>query len=84
MLAVALIVTARLARIEHGNMTLLVEAMGWLTALVSGLVLAAPGTIRRLILGFWDAVASDSARRAVGLFNIAFGLGIGWFAFAAF
>jgi len=34
-------------------------------------------------MGFWDAVESQAARRALGAFNIAFGIVLGWVVFVA-
>ncbi len=84
LLAVPLVVTARLGRAEHGDITILIEVMGWLTAAAAVFVLVAPGTIKRLLMGFWDAVESHAARRAVGAINMAFGVVLGWVAFVAF
>ena len=84
LLAAALIVTARMGRAEHGGITILIEFMGWLTAAAAGFVLVAPGTLSRLLMGFWDSVESHAARRAFGALNIAFGVGLGWVAFVAF
>ena len=82
-LAVALVVTARQARAEAGDITILVEVMGWLSAAAAVWVIVAPGTVQRFVTSFWDAVPSDSARRAIGALNIAFGLCLGWVAFFA-
>lgn len=84
LLAVPLVVTARQARAEHGDITILLEVMGWLSAAVAVVVIAAPGTLGRLVMAFWDAVPSDPVRRAIGAVNLAFGLGLGWLAFGAF
>ena len=83
LLAVPLVVTARLGRAEHGDITILIEVMGWLSAAAAVIVLVAPETMSRLLLGFWDA-ASHPVRRAMGALNIAFGVGLGWVAFVAF
>jgi hypothetical protein len=44
----------------------------------------APGTIKRLVMGFWDAIPSHTTRRVIGAINIAFGIGLGWVAFVVF
>ncbi len=84
LLAVPLVITARLGRAEHGDITILIEVMGWITAAAAVFVLVAPGTIKRLVIGFWDAVESHAARRAFGAVNIALGVVLGWVAFVAF
>ncbi len=84
LLAVPLVITARLGRAELGDITILIEVMGWITAAAAVFVLVAPGTIKRLLMGFWDAVESHAARRAFGAVNIVFGVVLGWVAFVAF
>ena len=74
LLAIALVVTARQARIEHGGVTIPVEVMGWLSGGGAAAVLFAPDTMARLVMGFWDSVSSDSGRRLFGAVNIAFGI----------
>ena len=65
----------------RGDITILVEVMGWLAAAAAVLVLTAPETLQRWVRSFWDAIPSNPFRRAIGVVNIAFGLGLGWVAF---
>lgn len=74
----SLIFTARAA---EGNITVLPEFMGWLSAAAGVWPLVAPGNIERLVMGFWDAVTDTAVRRTIGVLNVAFGLFLGWIAF---
>ncbi len=84
LLAVPLIVTARQARAEFGDITIFVEGMGWLTTVAAAWCIIAPGNVQRLKMGFWDSVTLDSARRAFGALNVVFGLYLAWVAFVVF
>ena len=81
LIAVPLIVTAGQARAAHGDITILIEGMGWLAAAAAVWVIAAPGPFQRLAMSFWDAVSNPALLRAIGALNVAFGLGLGWVAF---
>lgn len=78
--AAPLIVTARLARAAHGDITVWLEGFGWFAAVAMVWVIAAPRFWQRLADSFWSS-ASDRALRAIGVLNIAVGLGLGWIAF---
>ena len=80
LLAVPLVVTARQGRAEHGDITILIEIMGWLAAAAAVFVIAAPRTLRRLKMSFWD-VSDPGLLRAIGALNVAFGLFLGRVAF---
>jgi hypothetical protein len=81
LLAAALIVTARQARAAQGDITFLVEGLGWATVAAAVWLITAPGPFQRLTNGFWDAVSTPGVQRAIGVFNVAIGLGLGWVAF---
>ncbi len=81
LIAVPLIVTARQARADSGDITFLIEGLGWLAAASAVLVLAAPGLFQRWASSFWDAVSTPALLRAIGALNVAIGLGLGWVAF---
>lgn len=81
LLGVALIGTARQARAAQGEITILIEVLGWITIAASVWIIVAPGRFERLMNSFWDAVSSPAVRRALGVLNIAIGLGLGWIAF---
>ena len=81
LLGAALIATARQARAAHGDITILVEVLGWMAIAAFVLVIVAPGQFVRLTNSFWDSVPSPAVRRAIGVLNIAIGLGLGWIAF---
>jgi hypothetical protein len=75
LIAAALVLTARQSRAAHGDITILLEVLGWLTAAGAVWVIAAPGPLRRLYS------ASDSTLRVFGIVNLIFGLCLGWVAF---
>ena len=81
LLAVPAIVTARSAHLAHGDITYLIEFIGWLAAAVAVWAIAAPGSIQRLVLSFWGAVRNRTLLRVIGLINVAIGLALGWVAF---
>ncbi len=80
LLAVALIGTARQAHAAQGDITFLIEGLGWLSAAAGVWVIAAPKLWRRLMDWFYSS-STDPALRAIGTLNIAIGLGLGWVAF---
>lgn len=83
LLAAALLITARQARVVHGDITFVPEAFGWAAGVAGVWVIAAPGPWQRLFDSFWDAIPTPALRRAIGVFNIGLGLILGWVAFFA-
>ncbi len=81
LVAMPLIVTARQARADHGDVTIWLEGFGWFAATVMVWVIAAPGLWHRLLNSFWDAASRPAVCRALGALNVAFGLFLGWVAF---
>lgn len=81
LLAIALVMTARQARVAHGDITFLPEAFGWLAGVAAIVVLVVPGAMCRLMNAFWDAIPTPELRRAIGALNVALGLFLGWVAF---
>ena len=81
LVAAPLIITARQAPVELRNITIWFEGAGWFTAAAMIWVIAFPGLWHRLMFSFWDAVSDPDLRRAIGVLNIAIGLGLGWVAF---
>lgn len=67
-----LIVTARLARPEKGDITLWIEAFGWIAAALMIVAIAAPGWSHRFANSYWE---SDPARIwAHSLLKVSFGV----------
>jgi hypothetical protein len=79
-IGVPLIVTSRMARAVHGELTLWVEFFGWYAAVFSIWMFVAPAFWQRFAEGFWDAVEEPALRRAAGVLTLAFGLGCAWVA----
>jgi len=77
---VPLIVTARMARAAHGELTLWVEGFGWYAAVFSVWMFVAPAFWQRCADGFWYVVEEPALRRATGVLTLAFGLGCAWVA----
>lgn len=75
-----LIVTARLARAAHGDLTLWVEGFGWHAVVFSLWMAVAPAPWQRFVDGFWGVVEEAALRRATGVLTLAFGLGCAWVA----
>ena len=83
LLAVALIVTARLARADHAGITILIEGFGWYAGAVAVWVAAAPGPWQRVLYSFWDGISDQRMLlRALGVFNIIVGIVFGVVAFS--
>ena len=76
----ALVVTARQASAQ-GDIAASVEILGWLTGAASLWLIVAPESWARLTNLFWDAVSTPIVLRAIGVLNVAIGLGVGWVAF---
>ena len=70
---------ARQPRAAHGDITILIEILGWLAAAAAVWVIAAPGPLRRLMGSFYSA--SDFTLRVFGIVNLVIGLCLGWVAF---
>jgi cytochrome bd-type quinol oxidase subunit 2 len=81
LLAVPLIVTGRPARVEHGGIAMGIEGLGWFMAAVAAWLLATPRLYQRLAYTIFDAISDPAALRAMGVFAVAIGLGLGWLAF---
>ena len=81
LVAAPLVVTARQARADLGDITILIEGFGWLAAAVALWVLAAPRPWHRVMMSFWDAASDPGLRRVIGAINVAFGLFLAWVAF---
>ena len=79
LLAAALIGTARQAHAAHGDITFLIEGLGWMAAAAAVWLIVAPGTWWRLADKFFSA--SNPSLRTIGVLNIAIGVGLGWVAF---
>ena len=79
LVAAALVVTARQARAAQGDITILIEILGWLAAVAAVWVIAAPGPSGRLMGSFYSA--SELTLRVFGVLNLVFGLCLGWIAF---
>ena len=79
LLAVALIVTARQARAAQGDITILIEGIGWLTAVAALWPIATPGFFQRCIFLFYST--PDEFLRTIGALNVFIGLCLGFVAF---
>jgi uncharacterized protein YjeT (DUF2065 family) len=81
LVAVPMVVTARDAPLAQAGVTVWLQGLGWLGGVAGLLVMAAPGFCKRMVestlFDFPDAVL-----RVLGVVNIAFGLFLGWVAFA--
>jgi hypothetical protein len=83
LLAAALILSARQARIAQGGITILIEGFGWYAAAVGIWVTAAPRPWRRVLYSFWDGISDQpTLLRALGAFNICIGIVFGLLAYA--
>lgn len=79
LVAVPLIVTARQARADKGDITIWIEGFGWLVTGVMVFVIAAPSWWQRFANSYWDA---EPARlRIHSLLKVSFGLFLCWVAF---
>ncbi len=79
LVAVPLIVTARQARADKGEITIWIEGFGWLVTVLMVWVIAAPGWWQRFANSYWDA---DPAHIwAHSLLKVSFGLFLCWVAF---
>lgn len=79
LVAVPLIVTARDARAEKGEITIWLEGFGWLVAGLTLWLIAAPSWWQRFATSYWNA---DPVRlRIHSLLKVMFGLFLCWVAF---
>ncbi len=79
LVAVPLIVTARQARADKGEITIWIEGFGWLVTVLMVLIIAAPSWWQRFANSYWDA---DPAQlRIHSLLKVSFGLFLCWVAF---
>jgi len=81
LVAAPLVITARQAPLEQQDITIWFEGMGWFTAAAMVWVIAFPGLWLRFMFSFWDAASDPDLLRAIGVLNLAIGLGLGWVAF---
>jgi hypothetical protein len=81
LVAAPLAFTARQTPVEQRHITIWFEGAGWFTAAAMIWVIAFPGLWQRLMSSFWDAVSDPDLLRAMGVLNLAIGLGLGWVAF---
>jgi hypothetical protein len=63
LLAAALIVTARQARAAQGDITFLVEGLGWATVAAAVWLITAPGPFQRLTTDCWFCLFASEPRR---------------------
>lgn len=79
LVAVPLIVTARQARAEKGDITIWIEAFGWIVTSLMIAFVASPRWWQRFANSYWD---SDPARLwSHSLLKVSFGLFLCWVAF---
>ena len=79
LVAVPLIVTARQARADQGEITIWIEGFGWLVTVLMVLIIAAPSWWQRFAISYWDA---DPAQLWIhSLLKVSFGLFLCWVAF---
>jgi uncharacterized protein YjeT (DUF2065 family) len=75
--ATPLIIAARHAQVQPGDLAQWLEGFGWLAA-ASGLwLVATPGPWKRFMEGFWDAASDPPMLRVIGAFRVGFGLILG-------
>jgi len=79
-IAPALIITARQARATHGEITDVIQIIGWIAAVAAVWVIAAPSLWQRLFEKTLYS-ASKPTLRAIGVLNLAVGLFFLWVAF---
>jgi len=80
LVAAPLIITARQAPATQTDGTVWLQALGWLAAVASIVIILAPGHTRRLVE--WKFLgASEPVLRTLGVLGVAFGFFLGWVAF---
>ena len=79
LVAVPLIVTARQARLEKGDITIWIEGFGWLVTVLMVLVISAPGSWQRFANSYWDA--NPIKLWTHSLLKVSFGFFLCWVAF---
>ncbi len=78
--AAALILTGRAAHEAHGDLALGVEGLGWVSAATAAWLAIHPLGYQRLVESILDAISDPAVLRIMGLFGVAVGLALGWFA----
>ena len=66
LLAVLLIASARMSRAADGGLIEFIEGFGWFVAVLAVWLIIAPGSLKRLVYWFWDAVSNLALRRGSG------------------
>lgn len=79
LVAVPLIVTARQARDDKGDITIWIEGFGWIVATLMVFVIAAPGWWQRFANSYWDADPAQLWTHS--LLKVTFGIFLCWVAF---
>ena len=79
LVAVPLIVTARQASADKGEITIWIEGFGWLVTVLMVWIIATPGWWQRFAKSYWDA--NPTQLRIHSLLKVSFGLFLCWVAF---
>ncbi|MCP3985380.1 MAG: hypothetical protein GY723_13405 [bacterium] len=75
-----LIWTGREGHAQHGGIAMGIEGLGWFLAAIALWLIIAPGHYQRLAYAMLGAFLDPTVARAIGVFAVAIGLGLGWIA----